>query len=375
MHAWDAVIDVSNVCWSPRLPPLGRRTPVWRRLELVLTAWRELHGRHAEFVLVADESLVRALDEVSEYRRLRENGELATRRVADWLILEQARDRGLHVITRDHYVDHRIRHPWIESTPEKFHCWSTVDGRVRIEPLDIVPLSAQEISAAIEDKDLKRIRLDSRNPRHRRILGIRWKCGNQLCVEAAQWQDQLLVWPLVTDSGMALCPSCKRPLTELGPRDRLNEVVVESRGSGEEIMRFPVEANSQVLVGRGTAAKGVNLALYHGSFDSALTKVSRKHLLMRMEEPQPGSRRMVVIDLGSRNGTKVERWTGMAFQQPKALSPGQEVILGYRDRLILGGVVTLRLSGKRYVSADWSGPSAPLDGRLMDPGRSVTEFG
>ena len=381
MHAWDAVVDVSNVCWSPLLPPVGRRTPLWHRLDLIRAAWRELHGSHTQFVLVADESLVRALDEVGEYRRLCRSGELATCPVADSLILEQARDRGLHVITRDHYVDHRIRHPWIGNSPEKFHGWSTVGGRVRIEPLGIVPRSAQTVSEAIEVKDLKGVRLDPWNPRHRRILRTRWKCDNTFCVEAVQWQDQLLVWPVVTSSGVALCPSCNFPLVELGPRDPLYEAVVESRGSGEEIMRFPVEVGSPMIVGRGTSVKGVNLAMYRGSFDSALTTVSRRHLLMRIDEAGDGNRRMVVLDLESRNGTAVERWTGTAFQPPKPLWPTQEAILGYKDRLILGGTVSLRLSGKHYVtSGGWSGPSAPLVpqraglANSADSEGSITEF-
>jgi FHA domain len=374
MHAWDAVVDVSNVCWSPQLPPVGCRKPLWHRLELVLAAWRELHGRQTRFELVADHSLVSALDEVREYRRLRSNGELVARPVADSLILELARDRGLHVITRDHYVDHRSTHPWIENSPERFHCWSTVDGRVRIEPLDIVPRSQQEVSAAFEKKDLMRMRLDSRKPQHRRILGTRWKCDNALCLQAAQWQDQLLIWPLVTARGAALCPSCNRQLVDLGPRDPLYEIVVESRGSSEEIMRFPVEVDSPIIIGRGSSVKGVNLAMHDGPFHSDLKVISRQHLLMRIEEVS-GNRRMAVTDLDSRNGTEVERWTGTAFQQPKRLPPNHEAMLGYRDRLILGTMICIRLSGKRYITAaNWSVPVEPATADWTDPEGGVTVF-
>lgn len=347
MDSWDAVVDVSNVCWSPQLPPVGYRAPLWHRLELVLGAWRELHGSDTRFTLVADESLARALDNAAEYERLRDSGELATPPVADSLILDLARDRGLHVLTRDHYVDHRVEHPWIESSPERFHCWSTDDGRVRIEPLDIVPRSAQTVSQAIEVKGLRRTRLDSKNPLHRKILGTRWKCVNALCVQAAQWQDQLLVWPVVTPSGRVLCPSCNRRLHGLGPRDPLYEAVVEHRESREEVMRFPLEVNSPVIVGRGAALKGVNLAI---DSSPALLQVSRKHLLMRIEDMNGKTRRMVVIDLESSNGTMVERWAGAAFHEPVPLIPGRETFIGSKDRLILGGAVIIRLSGKHYVS-------------------------
>ena len=247
--------------------------PLWHRLELVLAAWRALHGSRTRFTLVADESLVRVLDNVTAYRKLRDNGEIETRPVADSLILKLARDRGLHVITRDHYVDHRARHPWIEKSPERFHCWSTVNGRVQIEPLGITPRSPQTVSGAVEVKGLKRSRLNSRNPQHRRILGTRWKCANTLCAEAAQWQDQLLVWPVVTPRGMAICPSCNLPLLELGQRDSLYEVVVEHRGSFEEIMRFPLEVGNAVIVGRGSSLKGISLSTHQASFRAAVMQV------------------------------------------------------------------------------------------------------
>ena len=45
-----------------------RRRPLWRRLELVMDAWREQHGGGVRFDLVADDSLVRTLDDVREFR-------------------------------------------------------------------------------------------------------------------------------------------------------------------------------------------------------------------------------------------------------------------------------------------------------------------
>lgn len=347
MGTWDAVVDVSNVCWSPQLPPVGYRAPLWQRLDLVLGAWRELRGADTRFTLVADESLARALDDASGYHRLRESGELATPPVADSLILDLARDQGLHVLTRDHYVDHRTQHPWIESSPERFHCWGTADDRVRIEPLDIVPRSAQTISHAMEVKDLRRTKLDSKNPLHRRILGTRWRCVNSLCVQAAQWQDQLLVWPVVTPGGRVLCPSCNRRLLGLGPRDPLYEAVVEHRESREEIMRFPLEVNSPVIVGRGATLKGINIAVGQSP---AVLQVSRRHLLMRIEDVNGKTRRMVVIDLESSNGTTVERWAGSGFHEPAPLTPNKETFIGSKDRLILGGSLIIRLSGKHYVN-------------------------
>ena len=202
-----------------------------------------------------------------------------------------------------------------------------MNGRVQIKPLGIAPHSPQTVSGAVEVKDLKRSRLNSRNPQHRRILGTRWKCANERCVEAAQWQDQLLVWPVVTPRGMVICPSCNIPLLELGPRDSLYEVVVEHRGSREEIMRFPLEVNNPVIVGRGSSVKGINLSTHRTSFRVAVMRVRRQHLLMRIEEVGE-NRRMVVIDLDSTDGAMVERWAGAAFHRPRPLTPNRETVLG-----------------------------------------------
>src|ERR1700740_2189290 len=134
---WVAVIDVSNVCWSPYLPPTGHRRPLWERLHLIMAAWRALDADDVRFHLVADASRARAVDATTELSDLKASGDLVTAPVADAVLLPLARDRGLHVITRDHYIDHRDQHPWIEQHPERFHGWDTVDGEVRITPLGI----------------------------------------------------------------------------------------------------------------------------------------------------------------------------------------------------------------------------------------------
>ena len=377
MCQWDAVIDVSNVCWSPALPPVGRRRPFWQRLALVTDEWRRLHPE-ARLRLVADESLVRALDDAEELRHLKASGALVTAPVADSIILGLARDEGLHVITRDHYIDHRDRHPWIEASPGRFHGWETVNGEVRIVPLGITARSAQEVSMARELKDLRRTRLDPKSPEHRRILHTRWKCRNTSCSQAAHWQGQLLAWPMVSAGGLAVCPTCGEPLQPLGPRAQLFEVVVAERASQAEVMRFPLEADIPVIVGRGTikgidlsastpllstlpgsAVAGIALPESFAANREVIQRVSRLHLLLRIEEVTEVNWRLAVIDLESTNGTEVERWAGTGFLPSRPVPADKETFLSARDRLILGGAVQLRLSGKRYVT--WSsGPGVAL---------------
>ena len=352
MAKWNAVVDVSNVCWSPYLPPLGRQAPVWDRLRLVMSAWRAQHGQDTELELVADDSLVRVLGpDARSFLELKRSGEIRTASVADDEILRLAREGGLYVVTRDHYIDHRAAHRWIDQFPERFHGWDTVGEEVRLAPLGIRTRSAQDVSQAREVKVLRYgAKLDARNQAHRKVLGTRWKCPNTSCRQSGQWQGQLLAWPGVSPEGAAVCPSCRRQLVALGPRAALHEVVVADLESGEEILRFPLEVDCPVIVGRGVAVKGIDLAMYADGGRSAIDTVSRQHLMMRLTNAGSANWRLSVIDLNSTNGTTVQRWAGSGFDPARVVPPDTETHLGTRDQVILGDAVLLRLSGKRFLS-------------------------
>jgi hypothetical protein len=362
MESINAVVDVSNVCWSPYLPPVGRQAPVWERLDLVLAAWRERHPG-AQFELVADESLVRVLgQDAQRFLELKRAGTIRTASVADEEILRLARDGGLHVISRDHYTDHRAAHRWIERSPQRFHAWDTVDGTVRLTPLGIKTRSAQDVSQAREVKVLRySAKLDARNQAHRKMLQTRWSCPNTSCRQNAQWQGQLLAWPRLSPEGAAVCPSCTRPLVSLGPRAALHEVVVAEVGSQAEIARFPLEVDCPVMVGRGAAVKGIDLAMYGNGRRTAIETVSRLHLLLHLQDVGSANMRLSVLDLNSTNGTTVQRWTGDAFDPAQPVPADRETHLGTRDRVILGESVLLRLSGKRYLAEPTSPPAGRPD--------------
>lgn len=148
-----------------------------------MSAWRSLHGSDARLELVADDSLVRVLGpDARSFLALKRQGGIRTEFVADDEILRLARDDDLHVITRDHYIDHRGAHPWIARSPHRFHAWDTVEGVVRLTPLGIRTRSAQDVSQAREVKVLRySAKLDAKNQAHRKILQTRWGCENTSC--------------------------------------------------------------------------------------------------------------------------------------------------------------------------------------------------
>jgi hypothetical protein len=333
-----------------------------------MAAWREQHDAGAALELVADDSLVRVLGpDARAFLELKRVGEIRTASVADDEILRLAREGGLYVITRDHYIDHRAAHRWIDQSPERFHAWETVDGVVRLAPLGIRTRSAQDVSQAREVKVLRYgAKLDAKNPGHRKILQTRWRCPNTSCRQAAQWQGQLLAWPGISPEGTAVCPSCRRQLVALGPRAALHEVVVADLESQQEILRFPLEVDCPVIVGRGVALKGIDLAMYADGGRSVIDTVSRQHLMMRLTNAGSANWRLSVIDLNSTNGTMVQRWAGRGFEPAKPVPADQETHMGTRDQLILGDTLLLRLSGKRFL-AEPTSPHAEVERLAMPP--------
>ncbi|MFD0887928.1 hypothetical protein ACFQ08_25590 [Streptosporangium algeriense] len=353
MGEWDAVVDVSNVCWSKALPPVGLEFPVWRRLEPVIAAWRREHGRDARIELVADDSLAAQLQSGDSrlFEEWKRSGRLRTAPVADHLVLDLAAARNLHVISGDKWRDHRRAHAWIETGPDRFHHWTYSDGAVRFRPVGIVPLPMRKVSQAEELKELSapRVRLDP--VRHRDIIQTRWRCPNELCPEMRNWREELLVWPSLRPRRRVVCPGCQGPLTALGPRPPHRDVVVELRNTRTEVLRFPVEWNIPLLLGRGEFAKGVDLAQVAVEFHAAVRKISRRHLSMRLEFA--GSEPLLeVVELGSSRGTEIERGRGAGYESPRLIEPGRRVRMTLGDRLVLGGSVTLRLSGRRFRGSE-----------------------
>ncbi|MET8944288.1 hypothetical protein ABZX30_12045 [Streptomyces sp. NPDC004542] len=55
--------------------------------------------------------------------------------------------------------------------------------------------------------------------------------------------------------------------------------------------------------------------------------------------------RVIAVDLDSANGTVLESGTAS-----RRLKPGERITFREKDRLVLGGAVTLRLSGQRHFS-------------------------
>jgi hypothetical protein len=341
MTAWDAVVDVSNVCWDEQLPPRGVRSPVWGRLGLVLMAWRRAHGEGTRFDLVADAALEHNLDDAREYCRLLAARDLVAVPHADMEILAIAREHRLHVLTRDRFLVHLSAHPWIVNHPERFHRWQYADGKVTIVPLGSQGSWQPTVPAAGTRPPGKR--LDPADPRYGAVLRTRWACGSTRCPDGGQ---PLLLVPRVTSVGEPRCPACGGPLKDRGQRGQAREVIVAARASEAEILRLVLDVGTPVTVGLARAPGTLGLLAYaDAEYHAQISQVSRRHATLRVEEPGPGRWRMVVTDLWSSTGTAVQHRSGAGpagLGQPKPAEPGRDTPVMDGGRVILGNAVTLR---------------------------------
>ncbi|MFJ9692126.1 FHA domain-containing protein [Kitasatospora sp. NPDC101183] len=369
------VVDVSNVCWSKELPPVGRKFPLLDRLFPVRDAWREQYGSGAPVELVGDNSLLRSLlpQDRARLQQLRQDpeaegfAEVRFVPYADPVFLRLARERDRHVISSDLFTDLRRAEPWIEQQPERMLAWTTgPDDRVRLRPSAIVPLPAHRVSKAIQIKDLKYLRLlDPESRDHRHILRRHWRCTALGCETALRWPDGMLGWPTVSSGGRAVC-TCGSLLEALGPRGVTRSFVLSDATapdlpgglSAGEFLRFPVSLGDAVQLGRGALRHGFNLAAEELAAPLAVKRVSRAHLLLSLEQTAGGTPQAYAVDLGSGNGTVVVRDSGVA----RRVEPGERVAFGVDDRLVLGDAVALRMSGRLHFTAEQALPPALGDG-------------
>jgi hypothetical protein len=332
---FDLIIDVANACRDERLGGSGTS---WDRFDRVMSAWRQFVNPHSCPLLVADDNLARDFrDRASRERWAAQvrGGTMLTTPHADSVILDTARSTGAAVLSRDGFVAHRRVHSWIQGDSEHFWRWTVDrDGRVeiRLEPMGV--RNDYSITRAVERGDLKRLGLEDAELREA-VLARVYKCDNLVCPLSVSVMSEL---PAVSQ-GRPICPSCRRPLRDRGPRPpgRRLKFLIGGQEVGSEVL------GDGELVTLGTAPSSAT-TIDVSEFGEA-GRINHSHLKLSVLGGQ------IVVEPMAGSPAQVQRWRDRRWQAPEELA-GSTTLL-HRDRVILPSEFTIEQSAREYVVSDF----------------------
>lgn len=331
-------VDVSNVCRDHNLPG----TVGFERLSLVQEAWREQVCRHAEFHLIADESLLEYLsrDDRRLAKRMGRAGELELLPEADEPLLDYAQANGGCVLSRDRFLAERPGRTWV---PERFFTWEVLEEEVQIvrqpsrntQPFDISRRVEQKLARSRGFRDLKRP-----------ALSKRWACTSDVpCLTRELSPSCLRVLPL-REGELILCPGCRRPLLDLGPRP--NEAELKLVVDDEVLARFTIRQGQQIAFGRLTLPDTAKLARL--AEKGVFAGLGRVHAHLRMADS-----RLAVRPVDDRHRVKLSRWSA----KRRRFTRGREIrhadgftAIAPRDVLLIGNRLELVRSGRSIAEAE-----------------------
>ena len=306
----------------------------WKWVEKVEQAWREQQDPLAKFYGVADNSLWhRFLEDSDDRRSLNDWKRRKIARSVSWAdpeVVEIANHfQEAVILTTDLYRDLRGDHPWLQGTDR---VWAPVlvGDVISFQQLDYSPITDYEISLHKEASDLTPKGLRSSEARD--ALTLEWRCANTTC----RWSKSNLIEedPAFQD-GKVVCPSCRNPAIQIGPRRRTKEVVLLLEGA--EVDRLPIPEGSVLTVGRGRGVGRYDVREILNENDA--NRFSRDHLKLT----NIGGR-IVVEDLDSKNGTQIMKEDRL----PSLILASAQEFLEPNVLLVpAGGSLSIRLSGKR----------------------------
>lgn len=344
------LIDGSNICRDVSISPRGADA-AWERLELLLHSFGSAFSPSSLYV-VADRSLFPRLDARGKQclKALRTQGRLEEVKFADERLLELAFSddsprQGAVIATMDRFVDFRRRYPELDAA--KAIVWSTDDegGPVpEFRPFGTRPhqqVSRKEEEGELYERGLRRYEVENR------AASRYFRCRQEKCLLAKLWPDRLEELPRYDqDHDCFVCPSCKTPLDDAGPRPPAVAVIVffdeVERG------RFLIEDGPGVMVGRTRSKKCIGLEELLPGSDLAL--ISRTHIKLSIDGGN-----VTIEDLDSKNGTRIGDLESDSTTA-KEISPGRASSWPLDSRIILPSGVALERSGRRH----------PISGKHVD---------
>ncbi len=341
-------VDVANALRDPSLSgPVGMR-----RVERLVEAWRTQVSQHADVRLVVDRSVLTGLSRTDRrrIRQLRRRDGLLIAHDADHALLDLAEMHQGCVLSRDRFLDKRRGRRWV---PQRFFTWIVSDNQVKIVRQESRNTQPFEISRKEEQKMVQARGIsDLRHPAARR----RWVCVSDVpCPTREITPDFLQVLPLL-EGTQILCPGCRYPLRDLGPRPAEAEMklVVDDA----VLARFTIHQGETIRFGRLSMPDALPISelAWEGAFDD----VGREHAAMRLL-----GRRLAIRPVDEEHPVWVRSWRSQArlFTRERRLrhSAGFTPV-DIRDILLLGERLELHRSGRSIAEAETLGENEPDSG-------------
>jgi hypothetical protein len=326
----DVFVDLSNVSkhellgFSQHHAALSR----WDRLKAV---WLHARGEPSRFVLVADDSLLRALSRPDQLRLqdLQRRGEAIMVRDADVELLREAARFGGTVLSNDRFVDH-LRMSNLDKVT--LVGWVVRGDTILLAERPLERLRSAVISARAQKQQLKQMGLGEDSPE----LGFRWYCRESSC------GSDLVAIPALR-RGTACCPACGAYLERGQPwRKPLWLKIMHGQS---EVNRFVLEDGETVCVGRGTDDDTVSLA---EEFEHASDVLA---LDLRHVELQNSGGRLYAVDLSTARGTALRYPVAgqrNLLSPPTSLLPGEARPVPTGWKIVLGRTpFTIQISGQQ----------------------------
>lgn len=331
MEELDVVVDVSNICRDPGVPPEGR-CRLGRYIAL-LESIAESFGEDAAVLGVADASLIHGFSDAERrtYRRRVDAGEILVEPKADVRLLRLAGEHGAKVVSRDGFTAHRKEFPWIAHSEGVFWDWEMAGSKLQLRPREMRTYLAFDVSRAADVDDLEMgHRLQGR--RLEDVLRHRWSCSNSACLSHRFSGTPTPRW----DGDSYRCPACSS--TMVRGEERPRAVQLKLTGDTGPGRRPVVDQGTTLTFGRTTS----DLDLSELLNPDALARVSGEHARITVDASS-----WTVEDLGSRNGTWIGRWDGESgARQPwSRIESGRPVPLGERDSISIADVLRIDRSG------------------------------
>jgi hypothetical protein len=321
-------VDLSNVTKHDLLG-FSQHHAAFSRWDRLKNEWLRSRGDSFEFILIADNSLYRALSNADQ-RKLKDaelRGEIVLAEDADTEILRRAVTGGGTVLSNDRFVDH-LRMPGLDSV--RLVGWAVRGDNLLLVDRSLDRLRSAIISARAHKQLLKEAGLQEDSPQ----LRFRWFCRETTC------SDDLVPVPAVKSDSTS-CPSCGAFL-EKGDEWR-DPVWLKIMHGRTEINRFVLEEGENVFVGRAADDETISLA---DDFDhvSDVLALDLHQILL-----QNRGGKLYVIGQETARGTALRYPVGgqrNLLAPPVPVKPGEERLISIGWKIVLARTpFTVQISG------------------------------